>query len=216
MSGRAVVGDVNVYPAIAVEVGTDDSETGSDGCSNSCLFGDVFECTVSAIMEKTRRHRLIHFRRAIVPLTSRGITLLVSLHCEVQIVRYKKVEAPVVIIIDPRGACAPTRVIDPGLDGDIGEGTVTVIVVENVMSEVCDVEVLEAVVIVVTDSDSHSVAYVPNSSSFRDVDERELSGLTEQISEEPVPRLPTRRRRKPRASWILSRVEHRPLHQIDI
>src|SRR6266700_7663672 len=100
MSGRAVIGDVNIWPAIAVEIGADDPETGSDGCSNSGFFGDVFECTVAAIMEKTCRYRLVHFRRAIVPLISRGITLLVSFHCEVQIVRHEKIEAPVVIIIN--------------------------------------------------------------------------------------------------------------------
>src|SRR5947199_7626251 len=141
MSGRAVIGDVNIWPAIAVEIGADDTQAGSDGCSNSGFFGDVFECAVAAIMEKTRRYRLVHFRRAIVPLTSRGITLLVSFHCEVQIVRYKKVQAPVVVIIDPRGAGAPTRVVHPGLDRNIGESTVTVVVIENVLSKVCDVEV---------------------------------------------------------------------------
>src|SRR6266568_7303690 len=98
MSGRAVIGDVNIWPAIAVKIGANDTEAGSDGCSNSGFFGDVFECTVAAIMEKTRRNRLVHFRRAIVPLTSRGITLFVSFPCKVKIVRYKKVEAPVLIL----------------------------------------------------------------------------------------------------------------------
>src|SRR2546425_1152462 len=116
MSGRAVIGDVNIWPAIAVEIGADDPETGSDGCSNSGFFG----------------------------------------------------------------------------------------------------EVLEAVVIVVTDSDSHSVTHVPNSGFFSDVHELELSRLAEKISEEPVPRFPPRRRRKLRAPWTLGRVEHRPLHQIHI
>src|SRR2546429_5891677 len=121
MSRRAIIGDVNIGPAITVEIGADDAEAGSDGGSNSCFFSDVFERTVTAIMEKTRRHRLVHFRRAIVPLTSRGITLLVSFYCEVQIVRYEKVQAPVVVIIDPRGAGAPTRVVHPGLDRNIGD-----------------------------------------------------------------------------------------------
>src|SRR5437016_1642768 len=100
MSRRAVIGDVNIGPAIAVEVSADDAEAGSDGGSNSCFFSDVFERTVAAIMEQASRDRLVHFRRAIVPLTSRGITLLVSFHCEVQIVRYEKVQVPVVVIID--------------------------------------------------------------------------------------------------------------------
>src|SRR5437879_13392072 len=113
-------------------------------------------------MEETRRHGLVHFRRTIISFARRGVTLLVSFHCEVQIVRYEKIKAPVAVIINPRGACAPTRVIDPGLDCDIGERPVAVVVIENVMSEVCDVEVLEAVIIVVTDSDSHSVPHLPD------------------------------------------------------
>src|SRR2546430_6291922 len=104
------------------------------------------------IMEETRRHRLVHFRRAIISLACRRIALLISFHCEVQIVRYEKIKAPIAVIINPRGAGAPTQVIDPGLDGDIGERPVAVVVIENVMSEVCDVQVLEAIVIVVTDS----------------------------------------------------------------
>ena len=120
------------------------------------------------------------------------------------------------VIIDPRGAGAPTRVVHPGLDRNIGESTVTVVVIENVLSKVCDVEVLEAVVIVVTDSDSHSVAHVPNSGFFSNIHELELSGLAKEISEEPVPRLPPPRRGKLRVPGILGRVEHRPLHHINI
>ena len=128
-------------------------------------------------MEETRRHRLVHFRRAIISLACRRIALLISFHCEVQIVRYEKIKAPIAVIINPRGAGAPTQVIDPGLDGDIGERPVAVVVIENVMSEVCDVEVLEAVIIVVTDSDSHSVTHVPDSGFFSYVHEPELSSL---------------------------------------
>src|SRR5438046_6161591 len=161
MSGGAVIGDVNVRPAIAVEVGTNDSEAWPDGRSDSRRFGHIFECSVTAIMEETRRHRLVHFRRAIISLACRRIALLISFHREVQIVRYEKIKAPIAVIINPRGAGAPTRVIDPGLDGDIGEGPVAVVVIENIMSEVCDVQVLEAIVIVVTDSHSHSVPKCP-------------------------------------------------------
>src|SRR5256885_10751027 len=112
-----------------------------DGRSNSCRFGHILECSVTAIMEETRRHRLVHFRRAIISLACRRIALLTSFRREVQIVRYEKIKAPIAVIINPRGAGAPTRVIDPGLDGDIGEGPVAVVVIENIMSEVCDVQV---------------------------------------------------------------------------
>src|SRR3989454_7145020 len=89
VSGGAVIGDVNVRPTIAVEVGADDSEAGPDGGSDSSGFGDIFERTVAAVVEQPRRHRLVHLRRAIIPLTRHRVAVLVSLHCEVQIVRYK-------------------------------------------------------------------------------------------------------------------------------
>src|SRR2546429_9713771 len=104
MSRRAIIGDVNIWPAIAVEVGADDAEAGSDGGSNSCFFSDVFERTVTAIMEKTRRQRLVHFWRAIVPITSRGLTLIVSFHCDVPYVGYVKVMYTVESHNVPRGA----------------------------------------------------------------------------------------------------------------
>src|SRR5216683_4604398 len=113
-------------------------------------------------------------------------------------------------------ACAPTRVIDPRVHGDVRESTVTVVVVEDVVSEVCDVQVLKAVVIVVPDSDSHSVAHMPDSGFLSDVHELELSGLAQEVTEEPVAGLPVRRRRKLRFTGILSRVDHRALHHIDV
>src|SRR6266571_3267353 len=132
------------------------------------------------------------------------------------IVRHEKIEAPVTVIINPCGACAPTRVIYPRVHGDVRESTVTVVVVEDVVSEVCDVQILEAVVIVVPDSDSHSVAHMPDSGFLSDVHELELSGLAQQVTEEPVAGLPVQRRRKLRLTGILSRVEHRALHHIDV
>src|SRR3954462_15935288 len=101
MRRGTVVGNVNVRPAIAIKVSANDAESGPQGCSNACRFGHILKRSISAIMEKPRRYRLVHFRGAIIPLAVGRKTLLVALNCEIQIVRYEKIEAAVVVIIDP-------------------------------------------------------------------------------------------------------------------
>ena len=216
MSGGAVIGDVNVRPAVPVEIGANDPETGPDSRADSSRFGDIFKRSITAVVKQARRYRLVHLRRAIVPLTGGCIAVLVSLYCEIQIIRNKKVKAPVAVIVNPSRARAPARVINTSLRRHIGEGAVAIVVVKNVASEVCNVEVLEAVVIVVAHRNSHAVADVPDSGFFRDVHKLQLPSLAQKIAEEAVAGRPSRRERKLRAPRILRRIERRSLNHIHI
>src|SRR5438105_9328707 len=51
MSGGAVIGHVNVRPAVSVEIGANNPETGPDGGADSSRFGDIFERPVTAVVE---------------------------------------------------------------------------------------------------------------------------------------------------------------------
>src|ERR1700730_3674130 len=142
--------------------------------------------------------------------------MLVALHVEIEIVRYKKIEVPVAVKIDPCCARAPTRIIDTSLRGDISERAIAIIVVQNVAAKICDVQVLESVVIVIPDGDSHPVTDVADAGLLRDIFELKLSGLAQQIPEQPIAGLPSGRGRKLRTARILSRIERRALQQIDV
>ena len=142
--------------------------------------------------------------------------MLVSPYGEIQIIRNKKVEAPVAVIINPRRARAPARVIHTGLCRHVGKRAVAIVVIENVAPEIRDVQVLEAIIIIISDRDPHAVADMADSSFFCDIHEFELSGLAKQILEQAVARPPSRRRGKLRAPRVLSRIERRALNHIHI
>ena len=88
--------------------------------------------------------------------------------------------------------------------------------VKHVASEVGDVKILEAVIIVVAHRDSHSVAHVPNSSLLRDVYELELPGFAQKIAKQAVGGLPTRWRGKLGVTRVLSRIKCSALNQVHI
>src|SRR5215831_19815919 len=109
-------------------------------------------------MEKPGGRRLVHLGRTVIPLSRRSKTLPVALNREVKVVRDKKVETTVAIIVDPCRACAPARIIHTGLVGHIGEGSVSVIVIQHVATEICDIKILKTIVVIVSNCDSHSVS----------------------------------------------------------
>src|SRR5271169_422926 len=62
----------------------------------------------------------------------------------------------VFVVVDPGAAgvpaCFGARLEEAGTLGDVGEGAVAVVVIENVLAVVGDEEVVEAVVVVVADA----------------------------------------------------------------
>src|ERR1043166_29790 len=103
-------------------------------------------------------------------------------------------------------------IVNARLPRYIGKRTVTVVVIQHVVTCVGDVKVEKAIVIVVADGDTHTVADVPHSGLFSDVDEAQLAGLRKQVLVEPVAGLP--------AGWgrgyEFARVETRALDEIDV
>src|SRR5271168_2501078 len=81
-----------------------------------------------------------------------------------QVVDNDEVEQAVVVDIDPGGGDGPERsvlgvgLVQPGFGGDVGEGSVAVVVVERVAVDARDENVFKAVVVVIADSDAGVVA----------------------------------------------------------
>ena len=63
---RAVVGDVDVGPAIAVEVSRSHAHGAADGCANAGLLGHIGEGAVAVVVEQLVRLALIVERAGVV------------------------------------------------------------------------------------------------------------------------------------------------------
>src|ERR1700683_5434391 len=83
-----------------------------------------------------------------------------TLQVEVNIVRNKQIEAPAAVVVQKTTSRAPARRVTrkAGGLGHIAEGTVTVVAVELVVSEVGAKNILETVVIIVPNTDPGSPA----------------------------------------------------------
>src|SRR5437762_712614 len=216
MGGGAVIGDVDVGPAIVVEVGANDAEARAESRADSGGFGDVLEGAVTAIVEQTPGNGLVHFGRAIVALAGGGEALLVALDCEIEIVGDEKVEAAVAVVVDPGGTGAPAGVVDAGFGCDVGKGAVAIVVIEDVAAEVGDVKILKAVVVVIADGDSHAVADVADAGFFGDIDEMELAGFGEHVAEQAIAGLPAGWGREFGAPRILRGIKSGALDEVDV
>src|SRR2546429_8988306 len=90
MSGGAVIGDVNVRPAVPVEIGANNPETGPDSPADSSRFGDIFKRPITAVVKQARRYPLGHLPPSVVPLPAGLIARVGSPYFASPINRQKK------------------------------------------------------------------------------------------------------------------------------
>src|SRR5437667_11729172 len=83
VSGRAIIGDVNVRPPVAVEIRARYAQTGPDRGSDSRSFRHIFKRAIAAVVKQARRYRLGQLRRAIIPITGGRKTILLSPNCKI-------------------------------------------------------------------------------------------------------------------------------------
>ncbi len=159
-AGLGIHRDVNVWPAIVIEV----ASNRGDGVSgtrfeDASLPRDIGESPVSVVAEEHvgvagKAARAAHYRDSL-PLARRGIARLTGLHrVELDVIADKKVQVPIAIIIEECAARAPTVlfVVDAGLASDIGERAVAVIVEQNVVTPEAAEEIVPSVVVVISDA----------------------------------------------------------------
>ena len=77
---------------------------------------------------------------------------------EIDVVGDHEIDEAVAVVVAESCAGRPSAVGDAGFRGDVGEGAVAVVVIENVAAEAGDVEVGPAVVVVVADGSAHGEA----------------------------------------------------------
>jgi len=79
----------------------------------------------------------------------------------------------VAVIVDEGAAGAPcfTRACDAGFLADVGEGSVAIVVIEDILAVIRDVQILEAIVVIVADTYALAPAGVREASFLSDIGE---------------------------------------------
>jgi len=89
--------------------------------------------------------------------------------------RFNPVKAAIAVVINKTCPSAPSAAAHPGFGGDVGEGAIAIVVVENVAAKVGNQEIHVAVVVVVTGGHTHSVQAALKASLLRHVSERPIA-----------------------------------------
>src|SRR5581483_8269851 len=131
-------------------------------------------------MEQPAWHRRIHARIAIFSNPGQrwnipGGTLVMLGLVEVHKPADKKIQAPVVVVIEPHGARRPSRCGDSGLLRYIRERPIAVIVIENATAVLSYVQIREAIAVVVSHGCAHAISATDHAGFFRDVSERAVA-----------------------------------------
>ena len=178
-AGRAVARDINVRPAVVVVIKSGNAERVVPvGLIDAGFGGDIFESAVAKIVIKDifrprQATRAAHHRHAFPhaggPLAGSGR----GGQIEIDVVGDEQIELAVAVVVDKSAPGAPGFSVagNFGFLADVGEGAVSVVVVEDVFAVVGDVKIFPAVVVVVADAYALAPPGVSQAGFCRDVGE---------------------------------------------
>ena len=161
--GGRIVGDVDIRPAVVVEVGNRHAQAvGAVRLQDAGLLADIREGAVAVVVKqdvlaalqsrRTARHHDA-FEQARAGLRQRR-----GLRIEIDVVGDEQVQMAVPVVIHERAAGVPAALPvagigrDAGLSGDIGELAVAVVVPQRAIAPISDEQVVVAVVVIVADA----------------------------------------------------------------
>ena len=139
------------------------------------LRRDIFKSPVAPVSEEPIRHRFIGKRPTVVLNPGGEKAFFTVGETEVYIVADEEIQPAVVIKIHKRGANAPVWVVCAGHLRNVSKCPITVVTPHLIVAEIGDIQVDPAVVVVVTCSDTHSVAASVDSTLLRHVSEPDRS-----------------------------------------
>ena len=191
---QQIVRDVEVEPAVAVEVGREDAQPVA-GSRRAQTGRDrrVLESSVAVVEQQAVRRRPVGARQAVVHLSPFGQAGLVRGQGEVEVVHDEQVEIEVAVVVGGRRRDAPARVAGAARLGPVAERAVALVAPELVPAQVQDVEVHPAVVVEVGRHHAHAVAEGRDAALLGDVDEADRGaaiGELQVVAVQAVPRRP--------------------------
>ena len=96
----SVVGDVDVDPPVAVEVGRRHAERRSERASDQGFGRDILERAVPAVVIEAAGLRTVTVRRAVVALSRDAQAVKVVFEAVVEIVAHEQIEPAVAVVVD--------------------------------------------------------------------------------------------------------------------
>jgi len=189
-AGGGIVGDVDVGPAIVVEIGGEDAEAvGAVGLEDAGGFGDIAEGTVTVVVEENvfaadeaggsagDEHSFV--------ITGAGFGDGRGGEIHVDVIGDEEIELAVAIVIDECAAGIPALATggDAGFFADVGESAVAIVVIENIFAEVGDEEIFEAIVVVVADADTLAPAVATDAGLRGDIGESAITIIFKEVGD---------------------------------
>ena len=92
--------------------------------------------------------------------------------------RDKEIQLAVVVVVKPDCAGGPAGRRRAGLISDVGERRIPIVVVKNISSITCNVEIDVAITVIVSRGGSHTESAPTHTSFFSDVGERPVMIIT--------------------------------------
>ena len=188
--GGGVVAYEEVGAAVVIDVDEERGEAVVGGFVGDTGFeADVFEGAVAFVAEEVVGFSLEAMGAAHDADSAEGAEAVGGIGCAlgggvgevvVDVAGDEEVELAVAAVVSPGGSGGPVAKLDSGLLGNVGEGSVMVVVVEAVFAEVGDVDVGVAVVVVVGDGGSEAPAVVGDSGFGGDVGEGSVVVVVEE------------------------------------
>src|SRR5262249_25426839 len=174
----SVVGHEEVRPAIIIVIGGTHREVVALRMIDFHGSGDIGEGPVAVVVIQNRRSARIRLRAA-----TRGNAIsdragAFTVRAEVSVTAYVKIEAAVAVIVEKcragmkcRSEISPR---DSRLLGNIGEGSIPIVVIKNVAAILGDVKVRVTVVVVISPDTAQPVGSSRHACLFRNVGESSI------------------------------------------
>ena len=187
-ASRRIIGDINVRPAIVVEIRRQHAQSVSSvGLQNSRFLADVRERAIAVVVIQNifpahqtwwpaRHHHAFVKARP-------GLRYRRRSQVHVDVISYKQVEPSVAVVIHKSAAGVPPLAIagDAGLLAHVRECSVAVVVIQHVLPKVRHKQIVEAVIVVVADANSLSPARMRQPSFGRHVGKRPVPVVFEKM-----------------------------------
>src|SRR5579859_1209315 len=151
-----VIGDDDVNVAIAIVIGDGDAKSFAR-FRKADLLRDFGEMTVAVIVIDQRSDRLEIVGMAVGAVAFFVLSAPDVVEVPLDITENDEVKEAIVIQIHPGSAGGPAAARDAGLLGHVGKGAVAIVVIELIAAVGGHIQILEAVVVVITYGDSHTI-----------------------------------------------------------
>ncbi len=165
---HGVIGNHNVRPTVTVEVADRNAEALAR-LLNTCLLRNQTELAITVVVIEERRDRLEYIWVTVGTIASLMFAAVDVVKRPFQVSGDDEIQPTIFVIVEPCSAGRPTSTGHSCAIGDIGKGSVAIVVVQSVAAKACNEDVLVAVIVVIGYRDASRVSLSTEPRRFGDV-----------------------------------------------